>query len=115
KKKFKMNYPDKINLDWFAYKLKEDYEDYNIEIKQIKINGKKIKNCLVIELPEEDETKELKEKIIKLLLKAGTRGMTTIQIAEDLGLSEEEAEETLKELHKKGEIDNPRPGIWIAY
>ncbi len=115
KKKFKMNYPDKITLDWFANKLKEDYEDYNIEIKQIKINGKKFYNCLVIELPEEDDTKELKEKIIKLLLKAGTRGMTTIQIAEELGISEEEVEEILKELHKKGEIDNPRPCIWIAY
>ena len=116
KKRFKMNYPDKINLEWFANKLKEDYKDYNIDIvKILRINGKQFKGALIVELPEEDENKEIKEKIKKLLLKAGTRGMTTIQIADEIGLSEEETEKILKELHNKGEIDNPRPSIWIAY
>ena len=115
KKRFKMNYPDKITLEWLANKLKEDYKDYTIEIKKEgRIGVKKVKNCMIIELPEEDkETKEVKEKIKKILVKAGARGRTTTDLSEEVGISEEEIEEILKELHKLGEVDNPRPNTWM--
>ncbi|ENN96034.1 hypothetical protein J422_04595 [Methanocaldococcus villosus KIN24-T80] len=113
KKRFKMNYPDKITLEWFANKLREDHEDHNIEIKQIKISGKKFYKCLVIDLKEEIEEQDLKEEVKKIVEEAGIRGMTTTEVCDRLGLSEDIVERVLKELHREGEIDNPRPNIWI--
>ena len=117
KKKYKMNYPDKITLEWFANKLRENHKEFDIEIKQIKINGKKFNNCLVIDLLEDDEEYRedlnIKKEILEVIEKADTRGISTIEICDRLGLNEEVVERTLEELLWEGEVANPRPNTWI--